>query len=92
MLYGVCFLSFHLSPTPHKKGLLFPTLSFLAGNHRVVIAAISMGSPYFTAFMSSGMVSEEWKAANVAGFLSVSGEDVMEANSPEMCFALTCKL
>lgn len=87
-----CLLyKFSIITYPSQKRL-FPPLSFLAGNHRVVIAAISMGSPYFTAFMSSGMVCEEWKAANVAGFLSVSGEDVMEANSPEMCFALACKL
>lgn len=39
----------------------------------VVAVALSMGANYFQLFLTSGFVSEEWKARHVRAFVSASG-------------------
>eukprot|EP00967_Tisochrysis_lutea_P024055 scaffold27618_cov16-Tisochrysis_lutea.AAC.1 len=48
-------------------------LQEINGGRKVILAGISMGSTYINAFLHS-MVTEEWKASNIAGFFSISGE------------------
>jgi len=43
-----------------------------AGGRKVCIVAISMGSTYVNSFLSLWS-TESWKAANIAGFFSISG-------------------
>uniref|UniRef100_A0A7S3QQ20 Uncharacterized protein n=1 Tax=Dunaliella tertiolecta TaxID=3047 RepID=A0A7S3QQ20_DUNTE len=47
-------------------------LQEINGGRKVILAGISMGSTYINAFLHS-MVTEEWKASNIAGFFSISG-------------------
>lgn len=39
----------------------------------VVAVALSMGANYFQLFLTSGFVSEQWKARHVRAFVSASG-------------------